>query len=78
MYVEWIDSGFSLLADKWQEIEYVKELPKTIKPIKTTGFLIEETEKWIILAQSIAESEEEIRGGYIILKSNIIKSKILK
>lgn len=73
VYVLWSDSGYSLLADRWQNIEEVKKLKDEIKPIETVGFLIDETEDYITLGQSVARSEKSVRGGYIILKKNIIK-----
>ena len=73
VYVKWQDSGYSLLADKWQNIEDVKSLKDEIKPIETVGILIDESDDYIVLAQSLARSENEVRGGYIILKKNILK-----
>ena len=52
VYVKWVDSGYSLLADRWQDIEDVKNLKNEIMPIETVGFLLEESENYIILAQS--------------------------
>lgn len=72
VYVVWSDSGYSLLADRWQDIEEVKRLKDEITPIETVGFLIDETDDYITLGQSIARSENSVRGGYIILKKNII------
>lgn len=72
VYVVWSDSGYSLLADRWQDIEEVKSLKDEIKPIETVGFLLDETDDYITLGQSIARSENSVRGGYIILKKNII------
>ena len=72
VYVMWKDSGFSLLADRWQDIDEVKSLKDEIKPIETVGFLLDETDDYITLGQSIARSENSVRGGYIILKKNII------
>lgn len=75
IYVKWIDSGYSLLADRWQDIEDVKGLKDTIKPIETVGFLLEESADYITLAQSYSESENSVRGGYIIYKKNIIERR---
>lgn len=75
VYVKWLDSGYSLLADRWQDIEDVKNLKDEIKPIETVGFLLEESTDYIILAQSYSCSENSVRGGYIIYKKNILERR---
>jgi hypothetical protein len=75
VYVRWIDSGYSLLADRWQDIEDVKNLKDEIKPIETVGFLLEESADYLILAQSYSCSENSVRGGYIIYKKNILERR---
>lgn len=75
VYVKWLDSGYSLLADRWQDVDEVKKLKDTIKPIETVGFLIEESADYLTLAQSYAESESTVRGGYIIYKKNILERR---
>lgn len=72
IYVAWLDSGFSLLADRWQDIDDVKELHKELGLMETVGFLIEENDEYITLAQTINENQNQVRGGYIILKKNIV------
>lgn len=72
VYVKWLDFGYSLLADRWQDIEDVKKLKDEIKPIETVGFLLEESADYLILAQSYSVSENSVRGGYIIYKKNIL------
>ena len=75
VYVKWLDSGYSLLADRWQDVDEVKKLKDTIKPIETVGFLLEESADYLILAQSYSESENTVRGGYIIYKKNILERR---
>lgn len=72
-YVKWIDSGFSLLGNVWQTAEEIMDVEKNIIPCETIGFLIHEDSDWIQLAQTI--NDDQIRGGYIIYKKNIIKWK---
>ena len=38
VYVKWVDSGYSLLADRWQDIEDVKNLKNEIMPIENSWF----------------------------------------
>ena len=78
VYVKWVDSGYSLLADRLQDIEDVKNLKNEIMPIETVGFLLEESENYIILAQSYSCSENSVRGGYIIYKKNILERRTVK
>lgn len=78
VYVKWLDSGYSLLADRWQDIEEVKALKDTIKPVETVGFLLEESADYLVLAQSYSESENSVRGGYIIYKKNILERMICR
>ena len=49
------------------------DVEKNIIPCETIGFLIHEDSDWIQLAQTI--NDDQIRGGYIIYKKNIIKWK---
>lgn len=78
VYVKWVDSGYSLHTDRWQDIEDVKNLKNEIMPIETVGFLLEESENYIILAQSYSCSENSVRGGYIIYKKNILERRTVK
>lgn len=78
VYVKWLDSGYSLLADRWQDIEEVKALKDDIKPVETVGFLLEESANYLVLAQTVSESENSVRGGYIIYKKNILERRICK
>lgn len=83
IYVKWLDSGYSLLADRWQDIEDVKNLDvknlkDEIKPIETVGFLLEDSANYLILAQSYSCSENSVRGGYIIYKKNILERRTVK
>lgn len=72
VYVVWKDSGFSLLADRWQEIDDVKSLKDDIGQMETVGFLIDEDNEYITLAQTLHRNQGQIRGGYVILKKNIL------
>ena len=42
VYVVWKDSGFSLLADRWQDIDEVKSLKDDIGNMETVGILVDE------------------------------------
>lgn len=77
VYVVWRDSGFSLIADKWQDIEEVKNLSKEIGLIETVGFVIDENENYLTLAQTVDGEQNQIRGGYIILRQNIVYIKTI-
>lgn len=78
VYVVWSDSGFSLIADKWQDIEEVKNLSKEIGLMETVGFVIDENENYLTLAQTVDGEQNQIRGGYIILRQNIVYIKTIK
>lgn len=72
VYVVWKDSGFSLLADRWQDIDEVKSLKDDIGNMETVGILVDEDDDHITLAQTIHRSQNQVRGGYVILKKNIV------
>lgn len=74
-YVKWVDSGFSLLGDVWQTMEEISEILKESKIVETVGFLLGETDDWIILGQSM--NQNLVRGGYFVYKKNIIEMKEL-
>ena len=73
LYIRWFDSGYSIRSDIWQTKEEVENLLNELKEVETIGFVIAENDKWIVLAQSV--NMDMIRGGYIILKSNIIEQR---
>lgn len=79
-YVKWIDSGFSLRSDIWQDIEDIAELLKDNKTVETVGFKVYEDLDWLVLVQSINETENGLlyRGGYFIYKKNIVERKALE
>ena len=68
-YIQWIDSGISLLGDVWQTKQDLLDIVKNIKLTETVGFVVYEDDKWIALAQTT--NDEQIRGGYFIYKRNI-------
>lgn len=73
VYVQWRDSGFSLLADKWQDIDEVKELPNQLGLMETVGFVVDETPEYLVVAQTISNFQDQCRGGYIIWRQSITK-----
>lgn len=68
-FVEWIDSGISLLGNVWQTFDEVNSIAENAELTETVGFLIYESQDWIILAQTI--NDNQVRGGYCIYKKNI-------
>ena len=53
VFVEWEDAtGLS----GWQKIDVVKEMAKEGCPCETVGFLLEKTEKYVLLAMCVSES----------------------
>ena len=80
-YVKWIDSGFSLRSDIWQDIEDIAELLKDNKTVETVGFKVYEDLDWLVLVQSKNEIDNGpnlYRGGYFIYKKNIVERKALE
>ena len=78
--ITWIDSGYSLRSDIWQNSEEILELVKMPKEVITIGFNIFENDTWICLAQSIHTDDVDgdvYRGGYFILKKTIIDRREL-
>ena len=71
LYLKWVDSGYSIRSDIWQTQDEVKDLLNELKVCDTVGFLIEETDDWVVLAQTT--NMDLIRGGYIIYKANILE-----
>lgn len=76
VYVQWIDSGFSLLGNVWQSEEEIMDVVENIPVAETVGFLLKETKEWMVLVQT--EADNQYRGGYIIYKKNIIRKIELK
>ena len=76
VYVQWIDSGFSLLGNVWQSEEEIMDVVENIPITETVGFLLKETKEWIVLVQTTADTQ--YRGGYIIYKKNIVRKMELK
>ncbi len=74
-YLVWLDSGMSLIADKWQELDDIKAARDNIKSTYTTGFVVDENEDWLILATTIEDTYGQIRGGHVIYKKNILERK---
>lgn len=72
VYVVWKDSSYSLLADRWQDIDDVKSVKDDIGYLETVGLLIDENEEYITLAQTVHRLQNQVRGGFVILKKNII------
>lgn len=68
-YIQWIDSGMSLLGDVWQTKQDLLDIVKNMKLTETVGFVVYEDDNWVALAQT--ENDEQIRGGYFIYKKNI-------
>lgn len=68
--VIWMDSGFSLDGTVWQDKTEVEDIAKNIKTTTTVGELVYEDDKWLGLAQTI--NDNQIRGGYLIYKQNIL------
>lgn len=79
-YVKWIDSGFSLRSDIWQNVEDIIDLLKDNKTVETVGFKVYEDLDWLVLVQSINETDDGslYRGGYFIYKKNIVERKALE
>jgi len=73
LYVRWLDSGYSIRSDIWQTREEIENLLNELKEVETIGFVVAENDKWIVLAQSV--NMDMLRGGYIILKSNILEQR---
>ena len=76
VYVQWIDSGFSLLGNVWQSEEEIMDVVENIPIAETVGFLLKETKEWIVLVQTAADTQ--YRGGYIIYKKNIVSMRSLE
>lgn len=68
-YIQWIDSGMSLLGDVWQTKQDLSDIAKNMKLTETVGFVVYEDDEWVALAQTT--NDEQIRGGYFIYKRNI-------
>lgn len=66
----WVDSGFSLDGAVWQSKEDIEDIVKELKATHTVGYLVYEDDDWLGLAQTV--NDEQIRGGYLIYKKNII------
>jgi malate/lactate dehydrogenase len=75
--ISWIDSGFSISSNVWQDIEDIKELLENSKTVNTIGYNVFENHDWVVLVQSVNcptdTSEEDLfRGGYFIYKPCIL------
>ena len=70
VYVAWTDSGLSLLGNVWQTEEEIDNIVENIQTTETVGFLLKETDDWIVLVQTV--NEDQYRGGYVIYKKNIV------
>lgn len=79
-YIKWIDSGFSLRSDIWQNVEDIIDLLKDNKTVETVGFKVYEDLDWLVLVQSINETDDGslYRGGYFIYKKNIVERRTLE
>lgn len=81
--ISWIDSGFSISSNVWQDVEDIKELLENNKTVNTIGYNVYENDNWVVLVQSINEptdnrEEDLFRGGYFIYKPCILTRQELK
>ena len=76
--IEWVDSGYSLLGNVWQDRGDIDELMFCQNHVKTVGFTYRENDNWVVLVQSVDEKTDQIRGGFMIYKQNIISRKDVK
>ena len=76
VYVQWIDSGLSLLGNVWQSEEEIMDVVENIPVAETVGFLLKETKNWIVLVQTVADTQ--YRSGYIIYKKNVVSMRSLE
>lgn len=81
--ISWIDSGFSINANVWQDIDDIKELLDYSKTVNTIGYNVYENHDWVVLVQSKNEptdnrEEDLFRGGYFIYKPCILSREEVK
>lgn len=78
MIIYWIDSGYSLITNRWQKIETIKkDFNKIDTIIESHGEIVWENEDWLLLASSVNKKTNQIKGGMFIYKRNILNEKKL-
>lgn len=72
VYIEWWDhcSG----TDRWETLEEIGKLEPALA--QTTGYLVKETDKYIIVAATIFEGQLGL-GAMCILKSCVKKRRVI-
>lgn len=79
VYVEWQDSASLQVSESWIDHRDAKDRAKETWNIVTVGFLLEETDDYILLCRGIDDQDEpKVSGSFYIPKSQIRKRKWLK
>jgi hypothetical protein len=71
--IEWVDSQFG--SGEWKKLE---DISTNIPSINSIGFIVKETEKVVVIVQSIDSINKNYTQDFLIPKCSIIKITRLK